>query len=136
MRKLSSFITLVVTSLSSSTLLAQPTTTVYEYDSLGNRTVATNLLRFADTKVFSFQPQVAMFDGQELVNIFGRNMPPGDGSGITVTIGGVPATVLSVAPNVITVEVPQGAMPGPLVVTLPGADPVELGTLHQVFPSS
>ena len=105
-----------------------PTITTYQYDSVGNRTVATNLLRFVDTEIFSFQPQVALH-GQR-VNIFGRNMPPGDGSGITVAIDGVPATVLSVAPNVITVEVPQGTMTGPLVVALPGADPVELGTFH------
>lgn len=103
-------------------------TTSYEYDSVGNRISATNLFRLTDTRVLSFSPSVALHG--ERVVIFGRNLPPGDGIEITVTFDGIVANIISVSTRVITVEVPQGAMTGPLVVTLPDSPPVDLGTFN------
>lgn len=104
------------------------TTTGYAYDSVGNRTAVANQIHFTDAAVYSFAPPLAIY-GQR-VNIFGRNLPPGDGAGITVTFGGVPAPILAVAPNVITMQVPPGATSGAVVVTLPDAAPVELGDVQ------
>ena len=117
---------LIALSLGTSTAYGQFETTTYGYDSLGNRVSATNLIRFTDTRVFSFQPRAGL--GGDRVNIFGRNLPPGDGAGFTVTINGVPATIISVATRVITIEVPAGASSGPLIVTLPDATQFDLGT--------
>lgn len=109
------------------TASAQPVvTTTYEHDSVGNRISATNLLRFTGTRVFSFAPSVATRG--EPVNIFGRNLPPGNAVGFTVTFSGAAANILSVGTNVLNVKVPNGATSGPLVVTLPDNTVVELGT--------
>ena len=100
-------------------------TTTYEYDELGNRTQATDLIRFTDTMVTAFQPGVAPVGS--LINIFGRNLPASDGADFTVTFNGVEATILAVATTLLTVEVPEGAALGPLVVTLPDGTQVDLG---------
>jgi hypothetical protein len=103
-------------------------TTTFTYDAVGNRVAVTNVVRLTQPQVFSVEPQVGLF-GQR-ANIFGRNLPPGDGTGYTVTFNGVPAAIVSVAPNVITVEVPSGASTGSLIVTLPDASTIDLGTFH------
>lgn len=107
---------------------AQTITTTYEYDSLGNRISATNLIRLQDTRVTSFAPKVGL--PSDRVAIFGRNLPPGDGSGFTVTFNGIAAEIIAVAPMTVVVEVPQGARTGPLVVTLPNETEADLGIFH------
>lgn len=114
----------VVITLAAPTSYAQ-TVTTYQYDSVGNRTGATNLFRLNDTQVCSTQPHSGIPTDRMI--IFGRNLPPGNGAGITVTINGVSAQVLRVSTRVISVEVPVGAGTGSVVVTLPAAAPVDLG---------
>jgi hypothetical protein len=118
------WLTVIAAFLAVLTSYAQ-TVTTYQYDSLGNRTSATSLFRLTDTQVFSAQPRSGI--PTDPMIILGRNFTPGDGAGISVTINGVSALVLSVSTRVISVEVPLGVGTGPVVVTLPGATPVDLG---------
>lgn len=92
-------------------------TATYEFDNTRNRVGATGLLRFSAPAVLASTPSVT-FHG-DVVNIFGRNLEPGVGARYSVTFSGVSAEIVSVAPRVLTVLVPQGAMTGPLVVTPP-----------------
>ncbi len=104
---------------------AQSVNTSYDYDPVGNRTSVVNLMRVTAPQVFGAQPPMALFG--ERVNILGRNLPAGD-AGASATFNGVAAAVISVAPNVITVEVPSGASTGPLVVTLSTGTSFDVGT--------
>lgn len=112
--------------LFSVSLHAQTTTTTYDYDALGNRTQATNLIRPSTVQLSGFSP-VAGVHGDP-VNILGRNLPANDATGITIDFDGVAGNIVSVASNVLTVEVPPGAATGPLTVTLPGESPLNVGT--------
>ncbi|NOT02443.1 MAG: hypothetical protein HOP29_17700 [Phycisphaerales bacterium] len=111
----------------SSTLLAQPPTS-YNYGSNGNRTSATNLLRVTDARVESFEPRVGIMGDRVL--IFGRNLPAGDSAGYAVHFNGAAATIVAIAPNAITVDVPVTASTGPLMVTFPDAHQTDLGDFH------
>ena len=105
----------------------EETTREYEYDSLGNRTSATNQVRFTSTSAFTFQPKVVL-SGDRL-NIYGRNFPAGDATDITVTFNDVEAEIISVAPRVVTLIVPDEVSSGEVVITLPDGTEVELGSL-------
>lgn len=118
------WVSVVAVCLAAQTSFAQ-TVTTYQYDSLGNRTSATNLFRLTDTQVLSSQPRSGI--PTDPMIILGRNLTPGDGAGVSVTINGVAAQVLRVSTRVISVEVPIGVGTGPVVVTLPAAAPVDLG---------
>lgn len=64
----------------SSTVSAQEDiTTTFEFDNVSNRVGATGLLRLSDPAVLAASPSVA-FHG-DVVNIFGRNLEPGVGTG-------------------------------------------------------
>lgn len=104
---------------------AQNIVTTYVYDEVGNRTRVSDRISFADVRLTGFQPDIGL--PGDRVTIFGRNLPPGNGSEFTVTFDGTTAAVISAAPNVLTVEVPPGVETGPLAVAQGGGDPVTLG---------
>lgn len=94
----------------------------YEYDTAGNRVRAANQARIADEAALFFHPARGL--PGDRVNVYGRNFAPG--GNYTVAINGLPAEILSVAPTVITLLVPQGAESGDLVITLSGGGTVNL----------
>lgn len=125
MRLKKSLIQLAVGGLIPCAALGQPITTTYTYDLLGNRIIATDLVRPTGPALTTVEPRIGPVGS--VVNIFGTDLPPGDASGLTVTFSGIEAPILSVAPTMLTVEVPEGAAIGPLVVTLPDNSQVDLG---------
>lgn len=125
MRLQESLIQLTVGGLIPYAALGQPITTTYTYDLLGNRITATDLVRPTGPALTTVEPRVGPVGS--VVNIFGTDLPPGDASGFTVTFNGIEAPILSIAPTMLTVEVPEGATVGPIVVTLPDNSQVDLG---------
>ena len=108
-----------------SDLMAQGDESIrYSYDAigLGNRTRATNQPRFTSPAVFGLHPAVA-FPG-ERVNVFARNLHPGD-PGVTTTLAGAAADVVSVSTRVITIELPMDATTGEVLLSVP--DPASPG---------
>ena len=102
-------------------------TRTYVYDPSGNRESASNQIRFTSTDAFTVQPERAT--GGDLVNIFGRNFPYAQAAQMAVTFGGVPGTIQSVAPRVVTCQVPAGAATGDVVLTLPNGQDLTVATL-------
>lgn len=99
----------------------------YSYDALGNRTGATNQITFTSADALEISPRRA--SPGETVNIYGRNFPAGSAAGVSVTLGGISATIVSVGSRVLTIQVPQGVTSGAIVLNLPGVAPIQAGSL-------
>ncbi|MBL8803413.1 MAG: IPT/TIG domain-containing protein, partial [Planctomycetes bacterium] len=99
----------------------------YTYDALGNRTAATNQVRFTAADAFSIQPRRALTG--DTVNILGRNFPFAAPGTVAVTVAGQAATLQSVAPNVITFTMPSVAGGGQVAVTIGGGTPIIVGDI-------
>jgi hypothetical protein len=105
----------------------QTTTRVYKHDSLGNRSSATNLIRFTSSAAFGFEPRRA-FTGDR-VNIYGRNFPAGVNKDAVVKFGTLTGKTLFVGERVITVEVPANITSGNVTLSVKGGPVMQVGKL-------
>jgi len=92
----------------------------YVYDEVGNM-LETRRSIAAGLAVFAFSPQ----RGPEGVTVVirGQGFSP-VASNNTVTVGGVPATVLNASAKILDIELPTGAITGPIQVTVETASAV------------
>ncbi len=108
----------------------EQTTSEYQYDAVGNRIQGTNQVRLSGVQFLGFYPDYG-FPGSQF-NIVGRNIPPEEKDNFSVTINGLIAPIIQAAPTLLTVEIPQNAETGPLIVQLPDTTSVSLGEYHVV----
>src|SRR6185437_13593520 len=89
---------------------------VYQYDSAGN---ITSILNLAAGQLAYVGSNTSSGGAGAQITIYGSGFSTGCGAD-AVTIGGVPATVVSCTANQLVVQVPSGATTGQISVTVAG----------------
>ncbi|MFT5153141.1 MAG: hypothetical protein ACI841_003141, partial [Planctomycetota bacterium] len=119
------FVSIFVFQILGLSALAQ--TRTYTQDDMGNRTAATQQVRFTSTAAFQIKPRRALVGDR--INIYGRKFPTTQPTQLQVLFGTTPGVIHSVSERVLSVTIPASVDSGRVKIILPGGQELAVGTI-------